>query len=243
MELKRFFVENNIINNQIVLTDVEHNHLSNVLRLRVGDNVICVVGDGYDYECEIVSIDKKSSTLKVLSKIENIYDPKVNITVYQGVIKGDNMPLITQKLNEIGVTKLVPFTSKYTVALGSKNLVGKLQATSNQSVKQCNRSKPMIVSDIRDIKDIPNDFGSYDKVLLCYEKESATMQSLENALVKANNIAIIVGSEGGFSNEEVDYLVSKGATSISMGNRILRAETACISISSVVAYIAGEWNR
>ena len=49
MELKRFFVENNIINNQIVLTDVEHNHLSNVLRLRVGDNVICVVGDGYDY--------------------------------------------------------------------------------------------------------------------------------------------------------------------------------------------------
>ena len=164
MELKRFFVDkSNLIGDTITLTDVEHNHLANVLRLKTGTSCLVVMGDGYDYECEIVDISKKSSTLKVISKAENIYDPRVNVTFYQGILKGDNMPLVVQKLNELGISKLVPITSKYTVALGSKNLVAKLQSTANQSVKQCRRSTPILIEDIASIDSIVNDFSALNR--------------------------------------------------------------------------------
>ena len=244
MELKRFFVDkSNLIGDTITLTDVEHNHLANVLRLKTGTSCLVVMGDGYDYECEIVDISKKSSTLKVISKTENIYDPRVNVTFYQGILKGDNMPLVVQKLNELGISKLVPITSKYTVALGSKNLVAKLQSTANQSVKQCRRSTPILIEDIASIDSIVNDFGNYDAVILCYERENATtMQSVISAVNKPQNVAVIIGSEGGFDESEVDMLISHGATSITMGRRILRAETASIAMASALMYSLGEWN-
>lgn len=244
MELKRFFVDkSNLIGDTITLTDVEHNHLSNVLRLKTGTSCLVVMGDGYDYECEIVDITKKNSTLKVISKVKNIYDPQVSVTFYQGILKGDNMPLVVQKLNELGISRLVPITSKYTVALGSKNLVSKLQSTANQSVKQCRRSTPIHIEDITTIDSIVNDFSSYDKVILCYEREGATtMQSVINGLNKPQNIAVIIGPEGGFDESEVENLVSHGAISITMGRRILRAETASIAMASAVMYSLGEWN-
>ena len=245
MELKRFFVDkNNLINNKVYLNDVEHNHLSNVLRLSVGDNVLIVCGDGFDYTCSIESITKKQTILNVLSKSENIYDPKVNVTIYQAIIKGDNMPLVVQKLNELGISTLTPITTKYTVALGSKNLVNKLQNTANQSVKQCKRSKPLFIDDIKSIKDIVKEFCNYDLVLVPYEKEnSVTMQNAIIGNLKAKNIACIVGSEGGFSEEEIEFLCEHGAKAITLGNRILRAETASIAISSVLMYAFGEWDK
>lgn len=244
MELKRFFVDkSNLIGDTITITDVEHNHLANVLRLKVGSSVIVVVGDGYDYQCEIVDISKKSSTLRVISKSQNIYDPQVRVTFYQGILKGDHMPLVVQKLNELGISRIVPMTSKYTVALGGKNLVSKLQATSNQSVKQCRRSTPLVVDDIMDIKDIVKEFDSYDAVILCYERENATtMQSVISSVKKPQNIAVIIGPEGGFDESEVDILVDSGAVSVSMGKRILRAETAAIAMASAVMYSVGEWD-
>lgn len=245
MELKRFFVDKlNLINDIVTIDDVEHNHLSNVLRLKVGDNVIVVMNDDFDYECQIIEITKKYTKLKILNKSPNIYNPKVNVTFYQGIIKGDNMPLVVQKLNELGISTLVPVTSKYTVALGGKNLVNKLQSTANQSVKQCRRSKPIKIENILDIKEIVKDFDKYDVVLLAYELEDCnTMQSILHGLNKPQNVAVIIGSEGGFSEDEVEYLVSYGAKSITLGNRILRAETASIAVASALMYELGEWNK
>lgn len=243
--LKRFFVnKSNLINNEIVLDGVEHNHLSNVLRMKNGEHIIVVMGDGFDYECEIVDISKKETKLKVLNKVKNIFDPKVNVTIYQAIIKGDNMPLVVQKLNELGITTFCPIITKNTVALGSNNLVQKLTNTANQSVKQCKRSIPMQIKDIKKINEIVNDFKDYDLVLLPYENEkSTTMQTVINGNIKANNIAVVVGSEGGFTDDEVSMLQNFGAISVTMGNRILRAETACIAISSVLMYAFGEWNK
>ena len=243
MELKRFFVDkNSLIGDIITLTDVEHNHLSNVLRLKVGDFAVVVMGDGYDYKCEITEINKKCSTLKVVDKQVNIYDPKVNVTVFQCIIKGDNMPLVVQKLNELGVATLVPVTSKFTVALGSKNLITKLQATANQSVKQCKRSKPIKIEDILTLKQIVNSFKDFDLVILANEREDATtMQVAISNANKPQNVAVIIGSEGGFDLDEIEFLVSNGAKSITMGHRILRAETASIALTSALMCLLGEW--
>lgn len=244
MEIKRFFVDSsNLINNTITLTDLEHNHLSNVLRLKVGDFIIIVMGDGFDYKCQITEIAKKYTTVKVVSKEVNIYDPKVNVTVYQCIIKGDNMPLVVQKLNELGVSNLIPVTSKYTVALGGKNLVSKLQSTANQSVKQCKRSTPIKIGEIKTLNNIVCDFNNYDLVILANERENATtMQNLIDGLNKPQNVAVIIGSEGGFDAKEIEFLVDNGAKSITMGHRILRAETASIALSSALMCLLGEWD-
>lgn len=245
MELKRFFIDKaNFNNNQITLDGVEHNHLSNVLRLKKGEHIIVVMGDGFDYECEICDILKKETKLKVLNKTKNVYDPKINVTIYQAIIKGDNMPLVVQKLNELGVNTLCPIITKFTVALGGKNLVQKLTNTANQSVKQCKRSIPLKICEIKNIKDIVQEFKNYDLVLLPYEKENSNnIQSVINTHIDAKNIAVVVGSEGGFDVDEVEMLENYGAIKVTMGPRILRAETACIALSSVLMYAFGEWNK
>ena len=94
------------------------------------------------------------------------------------------------------------------------------------------------------IKDIVKEFSNYDLVLVPYEKEnSVTMQNAIIDNLKAKNIACIVGSEGGFSEEEIEFLCEHGAKAITLGNRILRAETASIAISSVLMYAFGEWDK
>ena len=228
----------------IELDKTETGHLVKVRRAKVGDNIVGFCGDGFDYTCKIESITKKQTILNILSKTENVYDPNVNVTIYQAIIKGDNMPLVVQKLNELGISTLTPITTKYTVALGSKNLVNKLQNTANQSVKQCKRSKPLIIDNIKTIKDIVKEFSNYDLVLVPYEKEnSVTMQSILTSNIKVKNIACIVGSEGGFSEEEIEFLCNNGAKAVTLGNRILRAETASIAISSVLMFAFGEWDK
>ena len=155
MELKRFIGRSeNKYQDKIILNDSEHNHLSNVLRMKIGENIIVLLDDEYDYICEIVSISKKQTELKIIERVLNNNNPKVNVTVFQAILKGDNMSLVVQKLTELGVRKFVPITSKNITALGNKNMVEKLSIVSNQSIKQCKRSIAMQISKTTDIKAI-----------------------------------------------------------------------------------------
>ncbi len=244
MELKRFIGRSeNKYQDKIILNDSEHNHLSNVLRMKIGENIIVLLDDEYDYVCEIESISKKQTELKILEKVKNNNNPKVNVTVFQAILKGDNMSLVVQKLTELGVRKFVPITSKNITALGNKNMVEKLSIVSNQSIKQCKRSIAMQISKTTDIKAIVNDFNQYDLVFVAYEKEKInTMQSIFGKVKNLKNVALIIGSEGGFTDEEIKMLVNNGAKSITMGKRILRAETASIALTATTMLLLGEWD-
>ena len=130
---KRFFInKTDLNNNEIVLTDDEHLHLSKVLRLRVGDEVECFYDNGNILKCEILNITKQFSTLKVCSEVEVNSNPKLNLTVFQGLPKLDKLELITQKLTEIGVSKIIPFSSSFCIAKENLNKIDRLSNVEEQ---------------------------------------------------------------------------------------------------------------
>lgn len=242
--MKRFFVNNfKVINNQFEITGSEHNHLKNVMRLCVGDDIIVVTGDIFDYYGKIEKIDKNRTICNIEKSIVNNKNPKTNVTVFNAIVKKDNMALIVQKLNEIGVTSLIPFENEFITAKSTENKKDKLQEIANQSCKQCGRSIPLNVCDCIKFNSLIKKLVEYDIVLFANEVEQN--QSISSVLEKVcenSKIAIIIGSEGGFSEKEVVQLKEqKNVVSFSIGKRILRAETASIVVSSIVLFKMGEF--
>ena len=237
--MKRFFVDQ-INTSDVVLTGSEHNHLHNVLRLNVGEQVVLNCGDGFDYHATIVNTAKNSTNLHITDKVKNTVDATTQVTVFQAFVKRDNMSLIIQKCTELGVAHFYPFESKFITAKDSDGKVEKLQAIANQSTKQCRRSVPMHVHDALKFKQMLGMLRDFDVVIFANECEKSAL--LPNTLAGSKNVAIIVGSEGGFDKDEINAIVGAGATSVTLGRRILRAETAAIALTSVVMYLCGEWN-
>lgn len=239
--MKRFFVDKELNNLEIIKIDgIEHNHIKNVMRMQVGDEIILVCGDEFDYFAKIIDMSKGDTTCKIIGKEVNIYNPIADVTVFQALVKSDNMSLIVQKLTELGVKNFVPFESEYITSKDKFGKSRKLQEISNQSVKQCKRSIPMNVQDVISFKNMVSELSKYDKIIFANECER-TCELSKIGLKSTDKVAIIVGSEGGFSREEIDKLIDVGAISITMGKRILRAETASIALVSVVMFMLGEW--
>lgn len=239
--MKRFFVDRELNNlTSIKIDGIEHNHIKNVMRMQVGDEIILVCGDEFDYIARIVAISKGDTICEIVGKEPNIFNPLADVTVFQALVKSDNMSLIVQKLTELGVKTFVPFESEYITSKDKMGKSRKLQEISNQSIKQCKRSIPMRVADVMSFDRVLEVLKEFDIVVFANECERTSRIS-ETGLQKGRKVAIIVGSEGGFSKGEIDRLESVGARSITLGKRILRAETASIALTSVVMYQLGEW--
>ena len=239
--MRRFYIPQSEFNiDNIVLNGVEHNHLKNVLRLKENERVVVVCGDGNDYECEIVEINKTSTYLKLIETTKNLYDSHADVTVYQALTKSDNMALIIQKLTELGVKRFVPFESRYVTAKDKSGKTDKLQQISNQSIKQCKRSTPMCVESTLSFKQMVKELKKFDKVVFANECEH-TQNLSDIKFSKNEKVALIIGSEGGFSEEEIKEIIVNNGISVSLGRRILRAETASIALTSVVMFLMSEW--
>ena len=240
--MKRFYVDFELqLNNIYKITGIEHNHIKNVMRMKVGDEIILVCGDEYDYMARIEDLSKGETRVQIIGRELNIYNPVADVTVFQALVKSDNMSLIVQKLTELGVKTFVPFESEFITSKDKFGKSGKLQDISNQSIKQCKRSIPMNVLNIITFNELIKSLGDYDKVIFANECDNVhSLNSIKFA--SSDKVAIIVGSEGGFSQNEISSIIDSGAYSISLGKRILRAETAAIALTSVIMCNMGEWN-
>ena len=216
----------------IIIDGEEINHLA-VLRCKQGENVVAYIGDEFEYNAQIVEISKKYAKLKILSKDVCKGNPTKNLTLFQALPKADKLDLVTQKLCELGATKIIPFESDFTVAKPNPNKIARLNKVSEEACKQCGRSLPLIVEDAISFKQMLEKFSEFDIVLFANEKERLASQEIQDK----NNIAIIVGSEGGFSDKEIEQIKSHGAECIGLGERILRTETASIALCAIVGNI------
>ncbi len=232
--MRRFFGEN--VNGQIQITGEEFNHLKNVLRLGIGDQVMVYLGDEYEYACEIEQIIKKCAFCKIIGKTLCEGNPHKNIVLYQALPKRDKFEFIVQKATEIGISKVVPFISQYVVAKPTENKIERLKAIAKEACKQCERSVPPEICAALDVDKVIAEFGKYDIIL--FANERADKGTKIKGLEKMKNIAIIVGSEGGFSSKEKDKFVEAGATVISLGKRIYRTETASVAMMSLASILS-----
>lgn len=234
--MTRFFINgSNIKEEKVYLYDDEHNHLSKSLRMRVEEKLVACDGV-LDYTCEIEEISKDQTICKILSKEDIKSEPSVKIFVYISATKGDKLELVTQKATELGVYKIIPFTSKRSIVKfdekSKEKRKDRLQKIANEASKQSGRGIIPEVCDIIDIKNI----NPHEMSLVLYENEKDISLKDKISNAKFSEIAIVVGPEGGFDSEEILMLSNKGFDIVSLGKRILRAETAPIACISAIMY-------
>lgn len=231
--MRRFFGEK-FGENKILLTDGEFFHLRKVLRMNEGEKVIACINDENDYYCEIDKINKNDCILSIERKEPCPALPNKNITLFQMLPKKDYFDDIIAKSVELGVNKIIPFTSEYTMIKSFKR--ERVDAQIMTACKQCERSILVPVEDVIAFDDILERLKSFDLVIFAYERETEMFNP--QILKNKQNIALIVGNEGGFSATETEKL-RKFATTVSLGKRILRCDTAVTALLSLVSILSG----
>ena len=207
------------------------NHIQNVYRLNIGDELRIIDGE-YEYFTKIIEISKKEVAVKILEKNEDSYSLNINIDVAMGILKNDKMNLAIQKLTEIGVKSIIPLkTERVVVRINEKK--EKWDTVARETLKQCRGVKFTEILPVKKLAEI--DYKKYDKIIFAYENSNESKSLSEIIKQKDKNILYIIGPEGGITQEEVDFLKNNKAIEISLGKRILRAETAAIVVCGIIA--------
>lgn len=244
--MPKFFVKTSQIKEEnIYINGTDFNHISNVLRLKVGEQItIGNMDTGENYLCEILKFDKEKVTTKIIEKLKEQKEIKLEIHILQGIPKSDKMELIIQKSVELGVSKIIPIQmDRSIVKLNEKDEKKKNERwnkIAESAAKQCERDIiPEVSMSIKtdNIETIKKD---YDIIIVAYEKEeNNTIKDVLKEIKKKNKpakIAIIIGPEGGISDREIQLFKNMDAKIVTIGKRILRTETVALAISSMIVY-------
>ena len=233
--MRRFFgrVEENLA----FIEDEEFLHLKTVLRMKEGDEVVVYNKSENEFCGKIIEIKKNTAVVEILAL--NICEalPKKNIILFQAFTKREKLEIIVQKAVELGIKTFVPFNSKYCVAKDAINKKDRLEKIVLSACKQCECSVPMNIEKSVSFENMLKLAKKCDIVLFANEREGDKFDF--SVLNRYENIGIIVGPEGGFSDEEKKKILSTNTQSISLGKRILRSETASIVLMGLVSVISG----
>lgn len=243
--MRKFFVEQNQIENKnIVVLGDDVNHIKNVLRLGIGEEIdVSVIGENKSYRCKIESLEQDKINLTIIEELE-VKEEKVILDIYQGLPKFDKFELIIQKCVELGANSFIPGAMHRSIAKfpNKKDEDKKLerwQKIAEVAAKQSKRNSVPKVEHIVKLDDVLKKKNEYDLMLLAYENEENLYikEALKN-IDKKNKykVAIIIGPEGGLSPEEVEKVKKEDVKVVSLGDRILRTETAPIMMASIIMY-------
>lgn len=233
--MRRFFLRD-IQRPEVCIRGEEARHMLKVLRMAEGDRFILFDGSGMDYPCEIESIGPEHLVARVGEGILSEKGPEVSVTLYQAMLKKDNMDFVLQKATELGITGFVPVIAARCVKKPDdpQKVLSKFWKTATEAAKQCGRSRIPRIGEMTLLKNLP-DCMKHELVILAYENGSVTIKKrLQND--RSTDIGVIIGPEGGFEDDEVRFLSDAGALSCSLGSLILRAETAAVAAVSMVLY-------
>ncbi len=234
--LKRFFVDKTETVTE--LTGEEFEHAKNVLRIGVGAEVILLDNSGKEYTAVVASVEKKRMLLNVVREEVGEREAATDVCLLFGYLKNaDKNEFIVQKAVELGVKEIGVFSSEFSSAYMNVNKLERLNKVAKEAAKQCLRATAPEVVYYDTLEKALNAGGRYEnKLFAC---EFATESKTDIATLSGRT-AIVIGSEGGFSRAEEESASSLGYASISLGKRILRAETAAVALTSVVMFSLGE---
>lgn len=217
----------------------EAKHLAKVLRAKPGDEVILCDGAGTDCTARVTLASPDRVELEILERRASAAEPATRVTLYVGYPKQDKLEWIIQKGVELGAVRIVPFFSRYCVVQPKKEPEKNVRYNriAAEAAKQSGRGILPTVELPRTFAQMLDELAGYDRALFCYEGGG---EPLSRLVEKGQNIAIITGAEGGFSEEEAARAADAGAVTIGLGPRILRCETAPVAALSAVMAFAGE---
>ena len=234
--MHRFFTTEIQKNNAVVRGD-DVKHIAKVLRLRAGDVVQLCDGRGNECDAVIASVSSDAVTFDTQPWHAAVTEPDTKVTLFQCLPKAGKMETIIQKCVELGISAFVPVQSERCVVVLKPPYEGRVerwQRVSEEAAKQSKRGRIPEVALPESLNRL--DFSAFDTVLVAYENERTV--SLKQALRAhpCRKLAVIVGPEGGFSEDEIAVLTAKGAVSVSLGTRILRTETAGMAMLAQIMY-------
>lgn len=227
---------------EIWIRGLDVNHIKNVLRMKIGEELQISDGNNKKYLCEIASITSDEVCVQIKEEIQSDTELPSQIYLFQGLPKSDKMELIVQKAVELGAYEIIPVATKRAVVkLDDKKATKKVErwnAISEGAAKQSGRNVIPQVKPVMSYKEAIQYAKNLDVVLIPYElaeRMEETKQIIES-IVPGQSLGIFIGPEGGFETQEVEYAVEHGAKAITLGKRILRTETAGLTTLSILMY-------
>lgn len=243
--MQRFFVEPHQIDeaaHQIHIVGTDVNHMSNVLRMKQGEEVWISDGGKKEYRCAIEAFSADEVLLHIIYAQEPDYELSSRIYLFQGLPKADKMELIIQKAVELGAYEIIPVeTKRCVVKLDGKKAAKKVDRWQQIAESAAKQSKRMLIPNVHQVlsfKEALKYAESMDIRLIPYELAKGMQETKEilAAIELGQSIGIFIGPEGGFEEKEVEAAISEGAKPITLGKRILRTETAGLAILSVLMF-------
>ncbi|MBE6071806.1 MAG: 16S rRNA (uracil(1498)-N(3))-methyltransferase [Clostridium butyricum] len=249
--MHKFFTEPcNITSNEGKIIGDDVKHIYKVLRLSEGERIILNNCEGIEYLCEVADITKSEVIVRIIEKLDKNNESNLRVHLFQGLPKGQKMDLIVQKGTELGIFEFIPtITSRVDVKL--KGDFKKLDRLNRIALEACKQSKRSLIPRVKEVINFDEallQLREMDLILIPYENaENFGVKSLIRELKENNvdlksivDVGILIGPEGGFEEEEINILKENGAKIITLGNRILRTETAGFTATALIQYELGD---
>lgn len=242
--MPNFFVNpEDIKDGEVRIFGDDARHIARSLRMAEGDAITVCDGEGTQYSATLTRIRDEECTAAISDSRRDFGESPVSVTLFMAYPKSDKLELIVQKATELGVSQVAPFESARCIkrprADKAEKATARLERIAKEAAKQCGRSRIPRISAAVQLCEVVRAISEYDLTLFCYEgasPESSCKHVLSGIGKKVQKIAVIVGAEGGFAPEEAEKIISGGAVPISLGERILRCETAPDFILSALSY-------
>ncbi len=241
--MRRFFFDpKSRSGDTVFLSEEESHHIVRVLRLEVGSEVELLDGRGTVYRAVIIAIDRRVAACLGAVVAADLGGGRM-VRVGQGILKGEKMDTVVQKCTELGVTRLSPFQSSRCQGRAdpaqNRKRHERWQRIGLASCKQCLRPQPMQLDEPVPLAGLVEEAGPDTLRLLFWEEEKAVRLQDISELAAAPAVTLLLGPEGGFAREEVELARARGWRTVSLGNRILRAETATLTAVAIIQYSIG----
>lgn len=243
----QFFVEPNQINinnKRVIILGADVNHIRNVLRMKAGEEISVSDGqDGREYRCGIVSYDEDRVICELRFIKEENAELPVKVYLFQGLPKADKMELIIQKAVELGVYRIIPVSAKRCVVkLDDGKAAAKVrrwQGIAEAAAKQSRRGVIPEVSGVMSFRRAVEEAAAMDVRLIPYELASEMEKTREiiSGIAAGQSVAIFIGPEGGFEEQEIQLAADNGIQPVTLGRRILRTETAGMTVLAWIGYV------
>lgn len=236
----RYFTKE-LAHGQAALTGSDAHHLANVMRARIGEQVVLCGPDGLEYTGTVTAITPGRVEFSVSEGAPSKAEPTVTTTLFVGYPKQGKLEEVIRHSVELGVTEIIPFFSRYCVATPKKEEAKneRYNRIAAEASKQAGRAQiPHVALPLENFSAVCRAMADYDKVLFFYEGGGVPLRQLLTP-DSTQRIALITGSEGGFSAEEAAAAAEAGAVTVGLGPRILRCETAPLAALTAAMLLTG----
>lgn len=250
--MQRFFVSpESLGSGKVEITGPQVHQIRNVLRMSPGDQFTVLDDSGWEYQVEVAVLDRERVEARILNKKLAVAEPRTKITLYQAVLKAPSFELVLQKGTELGVVEFVPIISDRCVISAlddvSESKMQRWRRIIQEAAEQSGRGRLPRLRPVLFFPQACERARHSDLALLPWEEERRT--TLHSVLTsypdkwRPFSVSIFVGPEGGFTSKEVDHARHYGIIPVTLGPRVLRAETAAVAVTATLFYQFGDWGQ